>query len=52
MATVFGLPTFPDCAALDSAITQEHQRALQRASTLNQEYDQRTQHGASEGAIL
>lgn len=51
-ATVFELPAFPDCAALDNAIAELHQRALQRAGTLNQEYDQRTQHGVTEGATL
>jgi len=52
LASVFNLPGHASCTELDAAIGLLHQQALQRAMVNNTAYDQQTQHGGTEGAIL
>ena len=42
----------PGCAALDAAIDQAHKNSLARLTARDEDYDDRTGHGSSEGARL
>jgi len=52
LAAVFGLPGFPTCNELDAAIAQLHNQTIQSATAANTLYDDQTNHGEVEGAVL